>query len=242
MMQLLWRRLCPAALFLAGIFSFYASPQFVVAEDFDSVFSRPVVVGERTVFYLTRAEDGIWTLASREIASAAGPAAVPLRLDAAYADLRLFVDNRDNLWLAGQELQPGEAMIRLGRLDNLGFAESRTIGVPAGWNGQADLTFPGLSNPWIAWLHKSGAGEDILVEDTTSGLRWRLTSPGTSALSSPRIRADRNGGIWVLWTGLSEGRYVVAGRRFDGREWSDEVRIDDNGERPCFQLEARIGP
>jgi len=240
-MRLLWRRLCPAAIFLAGIFSLLASPQSVLAKNFDPVFSRPVVVGEKTVYYLTRSEDGSWALTSREIGSSANPVTVPLRLDTTYADLRLFVDNRDTLWLAGEELQPGEVMIRLGRLDNLGFAESRMVGIPAGWNGQADLAFPNSADPWIAWRHKSGAGEDILVEDTASGLRWRLSSPGTSALSSPRIRADRTGGIWVLWTGLSEGRYIVAGRRFDGRSWSDEVRIDDNGDRPSIQLEAGSG-
>ncbi len=241
MMRLFWRRFCPAALFLAGFLSIKAFPQSIVAGNFDPVFSRPIVVGEKTVFYLTRSEEGIWALSSREIASAAGPAAIPLRLDAVYGDLRLFNDNENKLWLAGEELRPGEVLIRIGRLDNLGFSESRTIGVPAGWNGQADLAFPNASNPWIAWRHKSGAGEDILVEDTSSGLRWRLASPGTSALSSPRIRADLNGGIWVLWTGLSEGRYVVAGRRFDGRSWSDEIRIDDNGDRPSIQLEAGSG-
>ncbi len=238
MMRLLWRRLYLAALFSAGILSIFSPPALTSAGDFDGVFTPPVVLKDRTVRYLARFENGRWALSSRSVSSPTVATPVPLSLDAAYADLRLFVDGKDQLWLAGEENRPGEVLIRIGRLDGVGFGESRMIGVPAGWNGRADLAFAGTAEPWVAWRYKSGSIEEILVEDTSTGLRWRLTSPDASALSAPRIRADRTGGIWVLWTGMRGERYIVAGRRFDGRSWSEETLIADNGDRPCLQLDA----
>ncbi|MBN1938613.1 MAG: SGNH/GDSL hydrolase family protein [Candidatus Aminicenantes bacterium] len=241
MAQLLWRRLCPAVLILAGIFSIGAFPPFLSAEGFDTAFSRPVVLGDRSVAYIFRSDDGIWRFSTRDAFTGKGLTDAPLRLDAVFEGLRLHLDRENKLWLAGEEHRPGEGLLRVGRLDDLGFAESRLIGIPAGWNDGADLAFPISSDPWVAWRFKSGQEEDILVEDLSTGLRWRLAYPGDSALSPPLIRTDRKGGLWVLWTGIRKGRYLVAGRHFDGRGWSEEVRVADNGDRPCLGLDAGNG-
>jgi len=214
----------------------------VPAGDFLRAFSPPVAVSTSTVCYLVRALDGSWNLVSHNVASPAQESSVPLNLDAAYENPKLFLDSGNRLWLVGENGGRGAGTIRIGRLENGGLTESRIVGLSAGLNDRADLCFFGPSRPWIAWIHHGDSNEEILAEDASAGHVWRITPAGTSALSSPRIRTDREGGIWVLWTGKVQNRYVVSGRRFDGRFWSEDVLIADNGDRPCLQLDAGSSP
>jgi lysophospholipase L1-like esterase len=126
-------------------------------------------------------------------------------------------------------------------LENQTLVETVDIGFPGGGNSQADLCFSSMGTPWIAWHHKIGSLDEIIVQDITGRRRWRVTPLGTSALSEPRILPDDRGGIWAIWAGEEGGGYVVAGRRFDGRAWSPEVRIAENGSRPSLQPEATLG-
>ncbi|MCX6566536.1 MAG: GDSL-type esterase/lipase family protein [Candidatus Aminicenantes bacterium] len=218
----------------------YSRPQSIPSPSFDVVFSRPAVQKGGAVCYVFRSPEGIWSIASSQ-ASPDQPAAALLRLDAEYDDLRVIGDTGGRLWLAGEERTAAGGMIRIGRLENRAFGDSRLIGVPDGWNDGMDLCFPGSADPWIAWRHRSDKVDEILVEDTASGRRWRITPGGTSALSPPRICPDARGGLWVLWTGRVGGDYVVAGRYYNGFFWSEETRIAQNGERPCLQLDAALG-
>ncbi|MHB8054580.1 MAG: SGNH/GDSL hydrolase family protein [Candidatus Aminicenantales bacterium] len=225
---------------LSGILALFFLLQPLWAGGGDTLYSRPAIQADGTAGAVVRSADGIWGILS------SGPVLTglefaPLLLDGDFEELGLFCDNRDRLWLAGTELEGETEMIRLGRLENGAFAESRAIGINDGWNGQADLYFPETGGPWIAWHHQTTAIDEILVQDSVSGLRWRITAAGTFALSPPRIRPDGRGGLWVLWTGRSGKNYIVAGRRFDGRVWSEEVRLADNGERPSLQLDAALG-
>lgn len=229
-----------AAVRLAGILTAFLLSPGLSGEIGDASISRPAAGSDGIVRAAVRTADGTWGIL------AAGPASgrtefMPLRLGGRYEEMGLFADNRDRLWLAATELQGETEIIRLGRLENNSFAEARTIGIPGGWNGQADLHFPGDGEPWIAWRRQAPDSEEIRVEDTSSGLSWRITKDGTSALSAPRLCPDGRGGLWILWTGRSGKSYVVAGRRFDGRAWSEEILLADNGERPSLRLDAALG-
>src|SRR4030042_743565 len=147
-----------AAVFcLAGILSGLplsglSLPRSVTFRDFDVVFSRPAVEEDGTVRYVFRSPDGNWNIASPS-ASPDRPALAPLRLDAEYDDLQVYGDTRGRLWLAGEEMTAAGGMIRVGRLENLAFGNSRLTGVPDGWNDGMDLHFPGPGDPWIRWRH-----------------------------------------------------------------------------------------
>ncbi len=229
-----------AALCLTAMAMGLLYPRRLEAGRGETLYSRPAVQADGSARAIIRSEEGTWGVLSSGPLSARSEFA-PLRLDGDFEELGLFGDNRGRLWLAGTEMKGEAELIRLGRLENGAFIEPRSVGIPDGWNGQADLYFPGTDTPWIAWHHQTAAVDEILVEDSGSGLRWRITPYGTSALSPPRISPDGRGGLWVLWTGRIGGNYVVAGRRFDGRAWSEEVRLADNGERPSLQLDAALG-
>jgi len=233
-------RLPTAVVCLAGILALPSLPGRLSAAVGDVLFSRPAVRADGKVSAAVRSVDGIWGILSSEPAAARTDFA-PLRLDGDFEELNLFCDSGGRLWLAGTELKGNSEMIRLGRLENGSFAESRTIGLSDGWNGQPDLSFSEKAASWIVWHHQTGTTDEILVQNLENGWRWRITPDGTSALSAPRLCPDGRGGLWVLWTGRIGGNYVVAGRHFDGQAWSDQVILAENGERPSLRLDAALG-
>jgi lysophospholipase L1-like esterase len=205
-----------------------------------SGISRPIPTDGGDARYLQKSEEGIWNLISFPLRTPIQPTSTPLQLDVAFRSLNLFVDGRGRSWLAGEAGYAG-GKIRIGRLENHTLVEAVDIGFPGGGNSQADLCFPSPGTPWIAWHHKLGPLDEIIVQDISGRRRWRITPLGSSALSGPRVLSDGRGGIWIFWAGKERGGYVVAGRRFDGRSWSTEVRIAENGSRPCLQPEAILG-
>lgn len=233
-------RFLPPAFCLAGILALVFRPLPLSAAVGDVLFSRPAIRADGTASAAVRSADGVWGILSAGPASAQAEFS-PLRLEENFEELNLFSDARGRLWLAGTELRENSEMIRLGRLEKGSFAESRSIGLPGGWNGQPDLHFSEKTASWVAWHHQTDATDDIFVQNLVSGLRWRITTDGTSALSAPRLRPDGRGGLWALWTGRIDKNYVVAGRHFDGRAWSGQVIIAENGERPSLRLDADLG-
>ena len=204
-------------------------------------FSRLVRMEGGKAWYFQKTEDGLWNLASFPDRTPVQPNLTPLHLEEDFRVLNLFKDGRGRPWLTAEESADSGGKIKVGRLENLALADPSVIGLPGGWNGQADLCFPSPENPWIAWRRQFGPMDEIFVQDIAGRRRWRVTPLGSSALSAPRILPDGLGGIWVIWAGKERGGFVVAGRRFDGRSWAGEVRIAENGSRPCLQPEALRG-
>jgi acyl-CoA thioesterase-1 len=227
-----------AAVGLGAIFAF-PPPQGTLSPRI--TFSRLIRMEDGNIWNLQKTEDSLWNLASFPDRMPVQPNLTPLRLEENFRVLNLFKDGRGRLWLAGEAEAVSGGKIRIGRLENLAFADPIVIGLPGGWNSQADLCFPSPESPWIAWRHQFGPIDEIFVQDISSRRRWKVTPLGSSALSAPRILSDGFGGVWVLWAGKERGGYVVAGRRFDGRAWSGEVRIAENGGRPFLQPEALRG-
>ncbi len=87
---------------------------------------------------------------------------------------------------------------------------------------------------WVFWNGINRAEDEIFYR-VFDRFNWsplfNLNQKKNFPQLNPKITMDREGDIWVVWSGYDGEDYEIFSRFWDGKRWSDEIRVTDNSLR-----------
>lgn len=183
---------------------------------------------------LYRNLDGVKAALEQVSAERRAPFAPPA---AAHADgetgPRIAVDGAGGLWVVFAARRDGGTEIVLRHHDGKAFTSRVIVAAAPGAPQAPDLACAADGRVWVAWTADDGnGGRDVFARplgDGKPGSVHRITSAADDA-QRPAVCVAGDGAIWVTyhaWNsafGASRDRDVFA-RRFDGKQWSPEIRV-----------------
>jgi hypothetical protein len=157
----------------------------------------------------------------------------------------IAVSGKGTAWAVWQSYSGRTDQIRLSKYDQ-GW---RTFTIVPGVSG--DVWRPQIAADrrgfiWVVWAQQVAGNFDVYARALDEGQnRWletiRLSSdPGSDI--DPRLFADAQGGLWVVWQGFRADNSDIFLRHYDGAQWQREVRITDssaNDWEPAVAVDSR---
>jgi hypothetical protein len=95
---------------------------------------------------------------------------------------------------------------------------------------EPDLTVTSTGHVFVAWLSYDGQADSILAA-TRDDDGWSTpfdvtTAPGRCF--SPRLAADLDGGVWLVWSAARDGQHDLFARHWCAGQWSDVERLTEH--------------